>query len=311
MSKYLSKVYGFDCGLPNVKKLFVPDPKYVYVDVDLEQADAQVVAWESGCQRLKDLFKDPTKDFHSENAFAFYEGIKGETVGKYETLVDGGFVMLKAEDEWRKPLKAGAHATNYRTTAPTLAKALGCSVNDAQDFIDTWFKLNPEIKEWHERTEYEVNNLGYVENKFGFRRRFLGRVTRNVLNEAQAWVPQSTVGTVINKGWENIEREINGFKGSLIYESEGGERVRKLHSAGVISNLRKGDYIKVAFQVHDSLVMQIRKADLKALLPEVRECMLIKIPYPDELVIGLGSPEVSDQSYGTVKKHSWFTGEPM
>lgn len=313
MSKYLTKVYGMDCELPNIKKLFVPDPHFVYVDVDLEQADAQVVAWESGCQRLKDIFKDPSKDFHSENAFGFYEGIKGEKVGKYLTHPSPGIDMWKAEDEWRKPLKAGAHATNYRTTPPTLAKTLDCSIAEAEDFIKTWFILNPEIKDWHKRTEKEIYERGYVENKFGFRRRFMGRIDHNTLNSAQAWVPQSTVGTVINKGWDRIEKEINGrVRGGSYFEcGEPGGRVARLFERKIISSVRNTDYIRAAFQVHDSLVMQIRKSELKALLPEVRECMMIPVPYDDELIIGLGNPEVSDRSYGEVKPYSWETGEPL
>lgn len=292
MSKYLTKVYGMDCRLPNIKKLFVPEPGWVYVDVDLEQADAQVVAWESGCQRLKDIFKDETKDFHSENAFGFYEGIKGEQVGKYSVPLDDGRVMWKAEDEWRKPLKAGGHATNYRTTAPTLAKALDCTVSEAQDFINTWFELNPEILEWHKRTEEEVYGRGYVENKFGFKRRFLGRIDHNTLAEAQAWVPQSTVGNVINQGWVNIEREIN--------KNVGGHRYWD-----------GKDFVRVSFQVHDSLVMKVRERDLQSLLPDIRECMLVTIPYDDPLVIGLGNPEVSSSSYGEVKPYNWKTGKPI
>lgn len=288
---YMEKVYGFDCRLPNIKNLFVPEPGFVYVDVDLEQADAQVVAWESGCQRLKDIFKDPTLDFHSENAFAFFEGIKGEEVKRYQMDLGHGVIMTKAEDQWRKPLKAGAHATNYRVTAPTLAGTLGCTPMEAQDFIDTWFSLNPEILEWHERTEREVYGRGYVENKFGFKRRFLGRITPNTLAEAQGWVPQSTVGNVINQGWMNIEERIN--KKTLIGPDF----------------WRKGDVIQAAFQVHDSLVLKLKEADLKHLLPEIRECMLVEIPYDDPLTIGLGSPEVSSRSYGTVKAVDWETGE--
>lgn len=285
---YMEKTYGFDCQLPNIKKLFVPEPHFVYIDVDLEQADAQIVAWESGCQRQKDIFLDPTKDFHSENAIGFYEGIKGEPVGKYEVDLGGGVMMVKAEDQWRKPLKAGGHATNYRTTAPTLANALNCTNSEAQDFIDTWFELNPEILEWHKRTEEEVYGRGYVENKFGFRRRFLGRIDHNTLAEAQAWVPQSSVGNVINKGWTNIEKFIN--KKTLIGPDfwAGGK-----------------DFVSVAFQVHDSLVMKVHENDIKHVLPEIRECMLVEIPYDDPLTIGLGSPELSKLSYGQVKPCNW------
>jgi DNA polymerase I-like protein with 3'-5' exonuclease and polymerase domains/uracil-DNA glycosylase len=292
---YMHRVYGFDCEIPNIKDLFEPDVGFEYCDVDLEQADAQIVAWESDCQRLKELFHDDTKDFHSENAFAFYEGIKGEPVGKYETVLDSGAVMVKAEDEWRKPLKAGGHATNYRTTAPTLANALSCTVADAQDFIDTWFKLNPEIKEWHHRTEAEVTGRGFVENGFGFRGRFLGRVTHNTLAEAQAWVPQSSVAHVINTGWCNIERTIN----------------KRTQGQYDVAWWEGEDIVRISFQVHDSLVMQFRQKHRKAVLPKIRQCMLVPIPYKDSngnddpLTIGLGSPEISKYSYGTIKPMLW------
>ena len=33
--------------LPNLRKMFIPDPGKFIFDCDLEQADAQVVAWEA------------------------------------------------------------------------------------------------------------------------------------------------------------------------------------------------------------------------------------------------------------------------
>ena len=280
--------WGIDDTVPNVKVNFIPDKDHVIIDVDLEQADAQVVAWEADCQRLKDIFHNPLLDFHSENAFAFFEGMKGEVVEREEEHLPEG-VMVKAKKKWRNPLKAGAHATNYRVTAPTLANTLGCTVDEAQDFIDTWFALNPEILEWHRRTEYELATRGYLENKFGFRWRALGRISQRVLNEAQAWVPQSTVGLVINHGWDNIETKIN----------------QRTNHFGP----KDKEWVKIILQVHDSLVMMVHKNDLVHLLPEIRDCMLIEIPYDDPLTIGVGQPEISYESYGTVKPADWETGE--
>ena len=285
---YMEATYGYEVTLPNIKNLFIAEPGYVYIDVDLEQADAQVVAWEAECQVLKDLFHDETKDFHSENAFGFYEKIKGEVVDKYEVALPSGKIMVKAKDQWRVPLKAGGHATNYRTTAPTLAVALNCSIGEAEDFIKTWFILYPELKEWHERIEDEVYSRGYIENKFGFKRRFLGRITHNTLAEAQAWVPQSTVGNVINKGWTRIEKEINK------------------HTTLTGPGFWKGkDTVIGAFQVHDSLVLKVRECDLASVLPDIRECMLVEIPYEDPLIIGVGQPEISKLSYGRCKPVNW------
>src|SRR6266550_435874 len=43
--------------LPNIRSIFLPDPGYCLVELDLKQADAQVVAWESDDTILKNLFK--------------------------------------------------------------------------------------------------------------------------------------------------------------------------------------------------------------------------------------------------------------
>lgn len=290
MMPYMTEQWGFDVTLPNIKNNFIPDPGYCIIDIDLEQADAQVVAWEADCQRLKDIFKDPLLDFHSENAFAFFETMKGEKVERKEIVIPEG-TMIKAKKRWRNPLKAGAHATNYRTTANTLAKTLDSSPDEAQDFIDTWFKLNPEITDWHLRTEEEIATRGYIENKFGFRRRFLGRIGIQTLQEAQAWVPQSTVGLVINTGWDRINRRINQM-------NRFGRFMGKEH-------------VKVIMQVHDSLVMMVKIADLKHLLAEIKDCMLVEIPYNDPLTIGIGYPAISHKSYGQVVDCSWVTGEPL
>ena len=42
--------------LPNVRRTIIPDPGYTIVDADLAGADAQVVAWEAGDEKLKSAF---------------------------------------------------------------------------------------------------------------------------------------------------------------------------------------------------------------------------------------------------------------
>ena len=53
--------------LPNLRRLFVPDPDYIIIDVDLERADAQVVAWEADDEELKQMFREGV-DIHEENS---------------------------------------------------------------------------------------------------------------------------------------------------------------------------------------------------------------------------------------------------
>lgn len=285
MAHYLDR-FGLDVSIPNVKRMLRPDPGYYICDVDLEQADAQVVAWESGCERLKKIFRDPDIDLHDANT----EVIFGKTRAMIGSLDENGVEFTKGDFVgFRQQTKGGVHGTNYRGTAPTIAKALGISVQEAEVFQRVWFEQNPEILDWHLATEMQILEHGYIQNKFGFRRTFFGRVDPNLLNEAQAWVPQSTVGNVINKGWQNIEERING---------------KILSGPGYWKHSHK-EHVKILLQVHDSLVMQFKFQDTKELLPEIKGCMLVEIPYEDPLVIGVGNPELSMRSYGEVKPYTW------
>ena len=152
-------------------------------DADLQQADAQVVAWEADDEELKEIFRDPGRDLHNENAEVLFG---------------------KLTPHSRQMAKTGVHAVDYGATARTVARALGITVAVAEAFIRRWFGAHPKIKLWHERIGHELQTTRTVSNKFGFRIRYFGRVEA-LLPEALAWIPQSTVAYVINVGLNKLE----------------------------------------------------------------------------------------------------------
>lgn len=173
--------------MPNIKELFIPDPGFLIVDTDLEQADAQTVAWEADDEILKEIFRDPDLDLHTENAKMIF-----------------GSCPSKGHPN-RKRAKAGCHAVNFGVQARTLAKTLGITVNEADSFIRRWFDIHPGIREWHDRTYSYMTQRGYIENGFGNRQYFLGDTSHPLaLSEALAWVPQSTTGLIINRAWRTM-----------------------------------------------------------------------------------------------------------
>src|SRR5215213_5100571 len=72
--------------LPNIRKLFIPDPGYTIFDCDLSGADAQVVAWEAEDEDLKAAFKKGLK-IHAKNA---------EDIFKEEFLSAPGDIKTKS-----------------------------------------------------------------------------------------------------------------------------------------------------------------------------------------------------------------------
>ena len=183
--------------LPNVRKMYIPDPGYTMVEVDLQRADAQVVAWEAGDEELKNLFRSGA-DIHSANALAIFGGPGPITKGS------PGYA---AWDYKRHRAKTGVHAVNYGCKENTLAEHIQCSRVDARRFIKMWFTAHPKILEWHKRVEYDLIIRKCVENKFGYKRHYFDRV-EGLLPEALAWIGQSTVAIAINHALLAIEEGV-------------------------------------------------------------------------------------------------------
>lgn len=179
------KYADFKFDLPNLRSMYIPDEGYIMGDYDGAQADARVVAWEARDEELKAIFRDPTRDLHIENAKAIFGGCTGKS------------------DPRRQLAKTGVHAANYFVTASVLAGHLGITVHEADNFLSRWYGAHPAITEWHKRIRLEVSSRRYVENAFGYRCYFFGRID-DIFKEALAWGPQSTVAIMINEGMYRV-----------------------------------------------------------------------------------------------------------
>ncbi len=236
-------------SLPNVKKMFIPDEGYTIIDADLEKADAQIVAWEAGDEELKQIFREG-KNLHIENAKMVY-----------------GLTHVEKSSEQGSPYhraKQGVHAVNYGCKARRLAEVLDITVHEAEMFIKRWFSAHPRILAWHERIKVELKQYRKVRNPFGFERFYFDRV-ESIFPEALAWVPQSSVAIVTNKGLLNID-----------------------------NNLPEAQLL---IQVHDSLVLQVPTELIPDIYSTILSNMLIPIPYSDPLTIPV-SIAASTKSWG-------------
>lgn len=254
-------------NLPNIRKLFLPDPGMVICDVDLDRADAQVVGWEADDPTLKTLFREGL-DVHLSNASSIFD--LGITM---DQLRDSNYAaQLASQYKFERDMaKRGVHAANYGASAHTIAKHLGITIKQAEAFLDTWFTEHPGVYKWHERIQQSLEQHRAVWNRFGFRRFYFDRI-QSLLPEALGWIPQSTVAQVINRAWANLDQNI--------------------------------PEVEVLLQVHDSLVFQVPEDRFTDLLPVIRENCLITIPYDDPLIIGVGI-KASTVSWGDCVEYDW------
>lgn len=214
-----------DLELPNIRKLFVPDPGYVFFDMDLDRADLQVVVWEAEDVEMKVMLREGV-DMHVENA-----KLLGCT---------------------RQLAKVWVHGTNYGGGPRTMAQNCGLTVHNAEKMQARWFAAHPGIKRWQDRTKALAEGKGYVQNIFGYKWYMFDRLN---LPDALAWQPQSVVGRVINTAWQRIHTEAPEIQVLLqVHDSLAGQ-FPAAQASQHISTLRKLATVQVPYP--DPLIIPV------------------------------------------------------
>lgn len=225
--------------LPNMRKLFKPDPGHILLSCDLAGADAQVVAWEADDEDLKDAFRKGLS-IHLKNGKDVWPD--GRTDGKAEP--------------WYTRIKSAVHGTNYGAHEKTIAAVLHSSVSDARDFQSKWFSLHPKISEWQERIRNSVYETRTVTNAFGFRIQYWDRVSDAMWREALAWGPQSTVALVTDKGLVNVYKNLFPTVKPLgQVHDEGVYQTHRRDFMGVLPELQH--WLSVRIPYDDPLVIPV------------------------------------------------------
>jgi len=178
-------------NFPPIRDIFIPDPGHTIIDIDLEGADARVVAWRVNSERLKTAFRAGLK-VHAVNAKLMFP------------------VSECGEDGMKEPrytqTKKCTHATNYGVSAPTMSSHTGFPLIECRSFIIRWLRANPEISAWHEEIEFLVQRDRGITNPFGYKIRWVDR-PQALRNKALAWEPQSVVAEVTYRVLRRLRKE--------------------------------------------------------------------------------------------------------
>jgi DNA polymerase-1 len=242
---------------PNTRRTFVPDPGYTLFDFDLDGADARVVAWDADERSMKDAFRRGEK-IHARNALDFYGPDLAGPDGKKEPLYTR--------------VKRSVHATNYGASPKVLAKKCRMPLSEAADFQARYFAARPNIHEWMQAIEFELQRCGGVSNIFGYSINFFQRGA-DAYTEALAWRPQSTIARVTEIAMLRLHREVPNCQ--------------------------------LLLQCHDSLVCQVRNDRISRTLREIDAVFsTIVVPYSDPLIVPWGAKS-SRKSWGELSPLRW------
>lgn len=217
----------------SMRRIYVPDPGKVFVQVDQSGAEALIVAYLCEPGNYRDLFihnvkphvfvglhnfKQQWKDYYAATGVSNPPDIDtlcSLSIPELKKHRDFKEVdkLIKSSDSWPAEkryyyiAKMICHGCNYGMRAGAfqlnvLEKSRGkiaLTKKQVEKYLTTYHGLFPEIHGWHRDVERQITETHYLFNLFGFPRYFFfaqQNPSDNLLKEAYAQVPQSTVGCI-------------------------------------------------------------------------------------------------------------------
>ncbi|MEO7275665.1 MAG: DNA polymerase I [Vicinamibacterales bacterium] len=185
----------------NIRRAFVAEPGSVLISADYSQIELRVLAHLSGEQVLVDAFARG-EDIHDRTAEKVFKGMSG-----------------LSQHELRRRAKIVNYALLYGKQAFTLAKDIGVSRLEAQEFIDAYFAGFPAVRGFLDRTLEEARASGVVKTLFGRRRMVPDLVSRNgqirgrAEREAVNMPIQGTAADVLKRAMIDVHAALPGIAG--------------------------------------------------------------------------------------------------
>lgn len=172
--------------------------------------------------------------------------------------------------EMRRKAKAVNFGIVYGQSKYGLAKSIGITNSEAEEFINKYFATYPRIKAYMDGTIFEVQKRGYVETIFG-RKRYLDVE----LSSSNAMIREFAKRAAINQPIQGSAADL--MKIAMIEFSKKLKQ-NKLKSKPVI-------------QVHDELVVEVYKPELEIVKSLIKEAMELNQPLSVPLVVDIYSGE--------------------
>ena len=216
-----------------IRQAFTAGPGHKIVAADYSQIELRIMAHLSNDASLQQAFADGL-DIHSATAAEVW-----------------GLPLEDVTSEVRNNAKAINFGLIYGMSAFGLAKQLGITRYQAQDYIDRYFERYPGVQEYMDNTRKLAAEQGYVETLFG-RRLYLPEI-----NSRNGMRRQAAERTAINAPMQGTAADI--IKRAMITVDAWLEQ--------------SGLPARMVMQVHDELVFEVEESAVDTLVAELRKQM--------------------------------------
>ncbi len=216
-----------------IRTAFVSKPGFKLVSMDYSQIELRLIAHIADEMKMLDAFNN-NLDIHSDTASKVFR-----------------IPINEITSDLRRKAKAINFGIIYGISAYGLAKQLKCSAIEAKEFIDSYFKRFPRIRDYMEEIKSNLEENGYVETLFNRR----------------IYINDSNSKNQRLKGFaerQAINAPIQGSAADII----------KLAMVKIHKNLfNHKNNVSMLMQVHDELVFEIKETSIDKYSKIIQEIM--------------------------------------
>ena len=218
-----------------IRKAFIADKKNILISADYNQIEMRILADIADVKELKRAFKN-NEDVHCLTASQVFN-----------------VPINKVNDDLRRKAKTINFGIIYGITQYGLAKQISVSNQEALDFINSYFKNFPEIKDYMNSTISICRKQGYVSNIFGRRIHLRGINDKNF--SIRSFQERAAINAPIQGSAADIVR-LAMIKINKLIEND-----KKLQT-------------KMLLQIHDELIFECLEKDAMYIKKTIKEAMI-------------------------------------
>ena len=219
----------------DIRKAFIAERGHTLVSADYNQIEMRILADLADVKELKKAFKN-NEDIHTLTASQVFN-----------------LDIKKVDQNIRRKAKAINFGIIYGISQYGLAKQIMVSINEAEEFLTSYFLKFPEIKEYMNSTIKFCRKSGYVNNIFGRRTHING------INDKNYNVRNFQERAAINAPIQGSASEI--MRLAMI------RLVKRFKSLKDVKS-------KILLQIHDELIFEVPNTEIKEICNAVKEEMI-------------------------------------
>lgn len=231
-----------------LRKVFVPEEGYIFVDADYSQIELRVLAHIS-------------KDEHMIEAFSNDEDIHKQAASKVLNIP-----IEEVTKEQRSSAKAVNFGIVYGISDFGLAEQLGITRRKAKEYIEQYLEKYSGIKQFMDDIVEKAKKDGYVETLFNRRRNIPELKSNNYM------VRQFGARIAMNTPIQGTAADIMKIAMINVYKKLKEEKIDA----------------KIILQVHDELMLEVKQDEKEKAKQLLQECMenAIKLDIPLKVEVG-------------------------